>query len=98
MTATSIPSATVNHTSSLDEGAKAGIGVGVALAAVAIVALLAWVILLRKSLRSHGQAQYPAGRRYSSVVSKDLPREELQDSGREHELSGYHRPHELDGR
>ena len=88
----------VDHISSLSEGAKAGIGVGVALAAVAIVALLAWVILLRKRLRSHCQARHPAGTRYSGVLNEVVPMEGQRYTVHEHEMSGYHRPHEMEGR
>lgn len=98
VTATSTPSPMVDHISSLSEGAKAGIGVGVALAAVAIVALLAWVILLRKRLISHGQARHPVGTRYSGVINEGLRMEGQRNTVHEHELSGYHRTHEMEGR
>lgn len=88
----------VDHIASLSEGAKAGIGVGVTLAAAAVIALLAWVILLRKRLRSHGPARHPAGTRYSGVANDVLPMEGQRDTVHEHELSGYHRPHEMEGR
>ena len=97
-TVTATPSAMVDQTSSLSEGAKAGIGVGAALAATAIMALIAWVILLRKRLRSHGQARYSAGMRDGSMMNGGLPGEAQRDAVREHELSGYSRPHEMEGR
>lgn len=77
-----------------------GIGVGAALAAVAIIALLAWVILLMKRLRSRGQARYPTGGRDGSMKDECLPKEAQRDAVfvREHELSGYVRPYEMDGR
>ena len=86
-----------DHTFSLDEGAKAGIGLGAALAAVAIIALLAWVTLLRKRLRNQDQAPYTASKRDGSMIA-GLPKQELPDAVRGHELSGYMRPHEMEGR
>ncbi len=96
MTVTSTASAIVNQTSSLNDGAKAGIGVGAALAALAIIALLAWIILLRKRLRSHRPARYLASGRDSGM--QGLPEEAQRDAVREHELSGYSRSHEMEGR
>ena len=87
-----------DHIFSLDEGAKAGIGVGAALAAVAIIALLAWVTLLRKRLRNQGQAPYAASKRDGSIIAEGLPKQELPDAVRKHELSGYMRSYEMEGR
>ncbi len=98
MTVTSTPLAIVSQTSSLNDGAKAGIGVVAALAALAIIALLAWVILLRKRLRSHGQARYVAGKGDSDMMNQGLPKEAQRDAVHEHELSGYSRSHEMEGR
>ena len=103
---TSISSATVtltstavgDHTSSLDEGAKTGIGGGAALAGLMIIALLAWVTLLRKRLRNLGQAQYTVGKRDGSMLDEGLSKQALPHAVREHELSGYVRPHEMEGR
>ena len=103
---TSISSATVtltstavgDHTSSLNEGAKAGIGVGAALAGLIIIALLAWVTLLRKRLRNLGPAQYTAGKRDGSMLDEGLSKQAPPHAVREHELSGYARPHEMEGR
>ena len=86
---TSTPLAAGDHTFSLDKGAEAGIGVGAALAALAIIALLAWVTLLRKSLRNKDQTQYPAGKRDGSKIDEGLPKHVQPDAVREHELSGY---------
>ena len=98
MTLTSTPLAVGNHTFSLDEGAKAGIGVGAALALLAIIALLAWVTLLRKRLRNKDQTQYAAGKRDGRMIDEGLPNHAQPDPVREHELSGYVRPHEMEGR
>lgn len=87
----------VDHSSMLQKGAKAGIGVGAALAAVAIIALLVWIMLLRKRLKKHGQTRDLAGWRDGNVINKDLPTETPQDVVREHELNGYGRPHEMEG-
>lgn len=97
VTLTSTPSAIVAQ-SSLNEGAKAGIGVGAASVAVAIIALLAWVIMLRKRLRSPSQAQYSTGKQDASVTNEVLPEEAQRDTTHEHELSGHGWPYEMEGR
>ena len=95
---TSTPLAATGHTFSLDEGAKAGIGVGAALATLAIIALIAWITLLRKRLRNQDRTQYAAGERDGSKIDEGLPKHAQPDAVREHELSGYVRPHEMEGR
>lgn len=87
-----------DQTSSLNEGAKVGIGVGAALAAVAIVALLAWVVRLRKRLENHGQARFSGGGRDGSMMIAGPPEEAQGDAVREHGLSGYSRQYEMEGR
>ena len=85
-------------TSSLNGGAKAGIGVGVVVAAVAIVALLAWVILLREKLRTHGQARDSMGRRAGGMMNEGLRMDPQEIAVPEQELSGHSLPHEMQGR
>lgn len=101
MTVTSTPSAAkADHTtsSSLNEGAKAGIGVGAIVAAVAIIALLVWVILLRRRLRSRGPARDLMGRRIDSMIDEGSPKEAREIAVREQELDGYGLSHEMEGR
>ena len=101
MTVTSTPSAVeADHTtsSSLNGGAKAGIGVGAAVAAVAIIALLVWVILLRRLLRSRGPARDSMGRRTNSMTDEGSPKEAREIAVREQELDGYGLSHEMEVR
>ena len=82
--------------SSLSTGAKAGIGVGAALAAIAILGLIIWVVLLKKRTKSHGHARYSAGRHDGNLIREDMmegaPRNPVVNK---HELAGYGRPHEI---
>ena len=86
----------VHYIASLSKGAEAGIGAGAALAAVVIIALLVWVILLRKRSRYHGQARNVAGGQDSSMLSKGLPEGAGGNGVSKHEMSGYARPHEME--
>ena len=88
----------VDHTFSLDGGAKAGIGVCAALAGLAIIALVAWVTLLRKRSRNQSPAQYAAGKRDRSVIDEGLPQQAQPYAVPEQELNGYVRPSEMEGR
>ena len=80
----------------MKESAKAGIGVGAALAALAIIALLACVIRLRKNSRSGFQTPYSAGKVNGSIWIEGPPKELQGDEVREHELSGDGPSHEME--
>lgn len=98
LSGTVTPSAIMNRSSSLSEGARIGIGVSAALAAVAIVSLVSWVVLLRKRLRSRSEAQNFTGSRNSRLKDATLPEGHHLHASREHELSGQGWPHEMEGR
>ena len=80
----------------MKNGAKAGVGVGAALAALAIIALLACVIHLRKKSRSDFQAPCPAGKVNGSIWNEGPPKEVQGDEVRKHELSGDGPSHEME--
>lgn len=101
MTLTSTPSAAeADHTtaSSLNGGVKAGIGVGAAVAAVAIVALLVWVILLRGRLRSSGPVRDSISKRTDTMIDDGSPKEAQEIAVPEQELDAYGLSHEMEGR
>ena len=89
VTVTATPSAIVNHTSSLSTGAKAGIGICAALAAVAITALAVCVVLLKK--RS-------SGRQHGQVMNRDMLQEARKGAANMSEMDPYSRPHEIGAR
>ena len=100
VTVTNTPSIAAGYqetSSSLSGGAKAGIGVGAAVAAVVIIALLVWVILLRKGMRSNDQNRYLTGRRDGGVLNEGSSNEAREIAVREQELGGYELPHEMEG-
>ena len=86
ITVTATPSVIVDHTSSLSTGAKAGIGVCGALAAIAIIGLIVCLVLLRKrmSTRQHGQ-----------VIHGGMQQEAPSNAGNVSEMGSYNRPHEI---
>ena len=84
-----------HHTSSLSTGAKAGVGVGAALAAIAIVGLIIWVIFLRKRTSSHDQARYSPGRHDGNMIRENMAEMAPQNAVSKHEMAAYSRPHEI---
>lgn len=99
VTVSNTPSAAIEQpTSSLNGSAKAGVGIGVVVAAVAMVALVAWVILLRRKLRRHGQARGSMGRRAGGMMGEGLRMDPQEIPVPEQELIGYSLPHEMEGR
>lgn len=79
---------------SLSTGAKAGIGVGAAVAAIAIISLIVWVVLLkRRSSKRYDQVQGPGG-----SMNYGYPGEVPINVVRKHEMSGYGRPHGMEGK
>jgi len=71
---TSLPTARSGNNHGLSIGAKAGIGVGVSLAALTIIGLLGWVLVKRRNAgKKNGASEVVVAELYGTAEDHELP-------------------------